>query len=818
MRTNATSPDKNSQRETVVDDLQAGATISGSLQAALAADAARGGVPRPLSRLIGRETELAEIQARLASSTVRLLTLTGAGGVGKSRLALEVGHRMASHYADGARFVPLSTIRSPRQVASAIARAVGLIRPASMEMSQLISEIGDARMLLILDNFEHVLDAAMVVADLLTSCPGLTVLVTSRANLHLSGEHVYQVPPMDLRSPDDPTELILASDAVRLFIDRAKAAAGDFAVTPASAATVAAICERLEGMPLAIELMAGHAGTLSVDDILLRLTDHLPVLMRGPRDQPERLQSMSAAIAWGYELLQPGERRMLHHLAMFEGSFGLEIVEALFSVEETTASLGAEPLDPLQLLERLVSQSFVRHVITPRGLSRYLILDVVREFALARIDESGERDTRQRSRLSACLAFAREADSHIIRAVDTIWLDRLELEQMSILAALRWGFEPTRHTSGDATVAAQLAGHLWLFWYYHGHFSEARRWLERAAGQADRAPESDRARIYLGLGTILHYQGEMERASAEVARALVHSQAAGDTHLIAYALTAQGNIAEDQGRYLEAESRFDAARSLFEQADDQVNVSVTLYHLGVTAFGLGDLQLASTRLQQALNIGRKSNDPWSTGAALGYLALLQCIQGRHDASTRSLIEAFGLVRRVGSPERIAELVRRTAVLSHARAELWTAVCLLAAAEALGARIGSVPVLPESEIYEQTHAAIHHELPAHEYEEARAAGLSMTQAEAVDMAMGMLTRFSSGTPSQITSPVDSAVPLSAREIEVLRLIAEGRTDSEIARALFISRRTVATHAGHIYDKLGLSSRAAAAAWAVRHGLA
>jgi DNA-binding CsgD family transcriptional regulator len=248
-----------------------------------------------------------------------------------------------------------------------------------------------------------------------------------------------------------------------------------------------------------------------------------------------------------------------------------------------------------------------------------------------------------------------------------------------------------------------------------------------------------------------------------------------------------------------------------------VNVSVTLYHLGVTAFGRGDLQLANTRLQQALDIGLKCNDPWSTGAALGYLALVQCVEGRLEEATASLVGAFGLVRQVGSPERIAELVRRTALLLHARADARVAVRLFAAAEALGARIGSQPVPPESEIYEQALAAMQVEVPPREHEEERAAGKSITQAEAVDTAMEVLTR-STTTPTVLAFPIDTSIPLSSRETEVLRLIADGMTDSEIASALFISRRTVATHAGHIYDKIRVSSRAAAAAWAVRHGLA
>lgn len=773
---------------------------------------ARGGLPRPLSSLVGRETELADIEARLTSSSVRLLTLTGPGGVGKTRLAIESGNRLAGRYRDGAGLVPLAQVQRASQVIPAIGKTIGPRRADTTGMADVIGVLRHAHMLLILDNFEHVLDGAIVVSELLTACPEVTALVTSRSLLHLSGEHVYPIPPMRRASPTAPPEEILATDAAQLFIDRANAAAAHLSITPDATATIAAICERLEGMPLAIELAAAHASTFSLDEILERLGERLAVLARGPRDQPERLRTMRAAIAWGYELLGAQERRLLRRLAMFEGGFGLEIVEALLRVD---APEDAPPDDPLAFLERLVSQSFIRHIITPAGFSRYVILEVVREFLLAQVVASGEAEAVERIRLATCLDFAREAASHLVRTVDPAWIDRLEMEHATIVSALRWGFDAS--FLDVRRQAAQLAGQLWLFWYYHGHLATARHWLERATELGSTLGDAERARIHLGLGTILHYQGEMERAGAELARALHQAEATGHRHLVAYVLAALGNHAEDLGQYSVAQEHFAAARDRFREENDPVNVAVTLYHLGVAAFGKQDLEQATDLLHQALHLARDTGDPWSTGAALAWLGLVHLMQGEIDDAAAALEDALSTFVRIGSSERVAELLRRTALLAAARSSNHDAVRLFATASVLSDHLGSHPRLPESRIYDDTLERLRQRLPSRAFTAAWNAGRDLSQAEAVELAKSVLAASSAATVAPQGTPTRPN-PLSDRETEVLRLIAEGMTDADIADALSISRRTAATHVRHIYDKISVTSRAAAAAWAVRNGIA
>ncbi|MDQ4045292.1 MAG: LuxR C-terminal-related transcriptional regulator [Chloroflexota bacterium] len=772
----------------------------------------RSRLPRPLSSLIGRETELAEIEARLSSGRIRLLTLTGPAGVGKTRLAIEIGSRLADRYRDGVRLVPLTLVDSPSQVVPAIGKAVGLRRAGTVGISEAIGALRDAQMLLLVDNFEHVIDAALDVSQLLTACPGVTALVTSRSILHITGEHVYPVPPMRHISPAAPATEILATDAAQLFIERARATKGDLELGPSDAATIAAICDRLEGMPLAIELAAAHAGSLSLNQMLERLAERLPVLTHGPKDQPERLQTMRAAISWGYELLRPHERRLLRRLALFEGGFGLEVLEVLLQAD---TSAETTPEDPLVVLERLVSQSLIRHFITSAGFSRYIILEVVREFLIEQIAAAGEAEDAEEIRLDACLEFGRHGAAYLIRKVDPTWLDRLEMEHATLKSALRWGFSsPARDAQKQA---AQLAGHLWLFWYYHGHLATGRHWLELAT-RVTALDDADRARIHLGLGTILHYQGEMERAGVELAHALTIAEASDDRHLIAYVLSALGNHAEDLGQYATAEERFNAARNLFAQETDPVNVAVALYHLGVVAFGMDDLDLAKEHLRDALHLSRETEDPWSAGAALGWLGLVQIVQGEHAEAASSIAEALATYLRIGSLERVAELLRRTALLANARGQAGDAVQLFAAASTMSDRLGSPPELPESRIYEEALDALREQLPAHTFTTLWNTGRVKPQQEAVALAQSALGMDAAAALASTQPPRQSKVPLSDREIEVLRLLAEGRTDADIAEALAISRRTAATHVRHIYDKIGVTSRAAAAAWAVRNGVA
>ncbi|MDQ3525323.1 MAG: LuxR C-terminal-related transcriptional regulator, partial [Chloroflexota bacterium] len=471
----------------------------------------------------------------------------------------------------------------------------------------------------------------------------------------------------------------------------------------------------------------------------------------------------------------------------------------------------------------LIGKNLIRQQLRPDGTSHYVMVETIREYGLRELEAHGEADSVWKLHATACLALATEGESHLVHSVEPAWLDRLEINHENFRRTLAWTFRPGQSASATS-CGVQLAGALWLFWYYHGHLTEGRHWLELALGTSDEVPDSARAKVLLGLGTLLHYQGEKSRARMRLSEGLAVSQRLDDPWATAYLMTACGNLAEDEGKYDEASVHFSEANVLFSDVGDHVNVAVTLYHLGVVAFGQGHLELALTQCQKALELSRSSNDPWTTAASLAYLGLIWTALGKLERSASALGEALKIYRRIQTPERIAEVLSRTAVVAQMRGRSAVAIRLFAAAESIGERIGVHHELPEATHYDQSIAAIRQTLSPEDFTAAWTDGRVLSMTEAIADAETELHSGASGAPvvaGAHASTLESTAlieDLSPREIEVLRLLVNGKTDQQIAEMLFISRRTVATHLNHIYGKLGISSRTAAAAFAVRHGLA
>ena len=743
----------------------------------------------PRTSFVGRAEERVLVTSLLRRDDVPLVTLTGPGGVGKTRLAMQVATDLAGDatFAAGVVIVPLAAVRDPRMVPFVIARIMEMPDAGNRPlMPRLQAFIGDRRVLLVLDNVEHLLAAAPLVAALLAQCPHLTVLATSRTRLSISGEFTVPLPPL---SPDL---------AAHLFADRAQAVSPTFALTGAVADSVAAICARLDGLPLAIELAAARISVLSPASLLARLERRLELLTGGPRDAPERLRGMRAAIDWSYELLSPREQSLFRQLACFAGTFSLDAVAAVTGDADALGGLAA-----------LVDGSLIR--MTERGgiEPRYTMLETIHEYALERLVASGEEPAARLRHVEWFLALAEEAELHLLREVESGWLDRLELDYDNLRAALLWTL------AGDVAPevrarGVRLAGALWLFWYYHSHLTIGRRWLERALEVASE-PDAARATVLVGLGTLAHAQGDEEQSLALLSEGLALLRRLGDRWATAFALTVRGNLEEDAGRYDDARPLFEEAHALFVAADDRVNRAVTLYHLGVVAFGQGDAAQATERLSEALALSRSMNDPWGSASALAWLGSVHAARGDLEAAAAALEEALTLFRQIGSIERIADVICRIGVLAVARGELEPAARLFAAAESIGQRIGIVQALPERATYEAAIAALR-----------RGDGEAVTAAWvegatwSLDDAVAATAALLAPTPAPARTARD-AMGLTGREVQVLRLLAEGRSDREIAEALFISRRTASTHVQHIYDKLGVASRSAAATYAVRHGL-
>jgi predicted ATPase/class 3 adenylate cyclase len=686
-------------------------------------DAHPNNLPTQLTTFVGRERELAEALTLLRSS--RLITLTGPGGTGKTRFSLQLAAAAADRFPDGVWFVALEPVRDPTLVAPTIARALGVVDSRSRPAVEVLAEhIGDDRVLLVLDNFEQIVAAGPVVTDLLRRCPNVACLVTTRIALRVSGEQEYPVPglpaPPDTRRlsevdrlnlpralRDFDVEALNQFEAVRLFIARASAVRPDFEVTNANAPAVAGIASRLHGMPLAIELAAARVKLLTPDQILARLEHHLALLTAGSRDLPERQQTLRGAIAWSYDLLEPGARRLVDRLSVFRGGWSLDMAEMVCG---PTADLG---LDVFDGLGTLVDQSLVRVDEAGDAETRFAMLDTIREYAAEMLAAAGEADTIAERHAHAFLDLAERAAPHLQGEDQRTWLDRLERDHDNLRAAIEWSTDRP-----EPELAARLGFALWRFWQQRGYLNEARMRFEAMAAQGWELEPACAARFAEGFGGIAYWQADHPVATRWYGEALRRWREIDDPGEIANALynEAYADIIPFMGlrdadpadvarlpTYQAGRAKLEEALALYRAIGDRVGEGNVLWGLGSYHYFTRDPAAAEPWYRASLDLhraaGHRTMEAWSHHM----LALVLTAQGDVDGARGNALEALRHFRAAGDVAGITLILDDLAAIAVADGDAPRAGRLFGAARRLQASTGTGLATYVEETYSQFNA-------------------------------------------------------------------------------------------------------------------
>ncbi len=730
-------------------------------------DARANNLPAQPTPLVGREKELGEIAATLGREGVRLLTLTGPGGTGKTRLGLQTAAEMLDGYEDGSFFVALAPVTDPELVTSAIAGALGVVETGEQPLAQSLEDYLRAKeLLLVLDNFEQVLEAGPLVGGLLAACPKLKVLATSRAPLGIYGEREYPVPPLGLPDPKrlPPIERLTQYEALRLFIERAQGVKPGFEVTSENAPAVAEICVRLDGLPLAIELAAARVKLLPPQKILERLGSRLKLLKGGARNLPERQQTLKGAIDWSHELLEDEERILFRRLSVFSGGCTLEAAETVCDAE------GDPDMAVLEGVGSLVDKSLLRQEEGLEGEPRFSMLQTIREYALERLEESGEAEGTRQRHAEYFLAFAEEVEPKLKGSQQIEWFDRLEEEHDNFRAALSWSLE-----LGETEMGLRLVGALMWLWGVRGYYGEGRLWAETALGKEgqttaaarakvlawaarmaqqqgdfDRAEEAceqglellqqsgerGEAELYLRitLGGMVAWRGNPERAAETLEEGLALSREIRDKWWIGAFLNNLAIVAAARGDHTRNRELLKESLALFREIGDRYNISYGLLNLGQDALLAGDQERGVALLEESVEVFRELGSKWELASALALLGYAAQLADDLQRATALYEESLTLSREAGMKANIGECLEGLADIAGARGEAVRAARLYGAAEALREAVGYPLTAEDLALMEPYLAAARSQLDEAVWQRAWEEGRAMALEEAIAYAL------------------------------------------------------------------------------------
>ena len=748
-------------------------------------------LPAEVSSFVGREHQLAELRRLLHRS--RLVTLTGPGGAGKTRLALRLAGDLIQRHRDGVFLIELAPVLDARLLELTVATACGVREQRKRPILEvLLKTLATSRMLLVLDGCEHLVEpCAALVGRIQRSCPKVTVLITSREPLGLPGEVIWRTPSLSIPDTAGGTrpEMLLQSEAVRLFVERARLSRPGLELDATSSPAVAQICARLEGIPLAIELAAGLARVLTFDDILLRLHDRFRLLTGGSRTALPRHQTLRAAVDWSYGLLSPEEKDLFIQLSVFAGGFELAAAEG---VADGTSG------DVLSTLTRLVDKSLVVAEPGAARQTRYRMLDTIREYAFEKLHDGDEAEIRRRHG-QHFLEFTRRGHTELRGRHQLDWLNRLDEEQGNIRLALEWCL------GEDLESALKLVANMDRYWIMRGRLEEAIGWIDRALETPAGETEA-RTDALLTRARLRWLQGDYPGASRDADVGAEMAERIGPSVSLFSAKSLRGVLSSGTGDWATAARLHDEAFQIAWQLRDPWWVASSLNNLGLIALERGDYEVARGRLEQALEGFRQAGDEFVTALSRDSLARIYMKLKNTEAARHNWLEAVALSTHFSDAVTSSTVLEGLAEVEHAEGRDERAITLIAAAKVVRAPTGAEPQREWQKSTDETLTGSRAKLPRTVADAASRRGSSMTTAEAIS--------YATGSPPQPAAPTDSNGngPLTSREKQVALLIADGLTNPEIAGRLRMAERTADAHVEHIRNKLGLRSRSQIAVWA------